>query len=108
MLSRGHDQQAAEARHRLANPPPPPTRHVRHLWQAFLALCTTRQVNGMALCPISRMEIAQWQRDEMIELEPWERKAILRLDQEFVAANSATGAGKTAPGGEPEAPIEES
>jgi hypothetical protein len=29
---------------------------------------------------ISRAEIAQWERDERIDLEPWERRAILRLD----------------------------
>lgn len=108
MLSRGYDQQAADAKHRLANPPPPPSKHVRHLWQAFTDLCATRSVNGMALSPLSRMEIAQWERDEMLRLEPWERRAILRMDQEFIAANTKSGAGKTGPDGKTKAPIEES
>lgn len=108
MLSRGHDQQAAEARHRLTNPPPPPTRHVKHLWQAFTDLCATRSVNGMALSPLSRLEIAQWERDELVQLEPWERRAILRMDREFIAANTKSGAGNVGPDGKPQAPIEES
>lgn len=107
MLSRGHDQQAADARHRLANPPPLP-KHVRHVWRAFTDLCATRQVNGMALSPLSRMEIAQWERDEMTALEPWERRTILRLDQEFIAANTRSRTEAGGQDGGSKAPIEES
>lgn len=108
MLSRGYDDEARKARYRLANPPPPPSKHVRHLWQAYTDLCTTRPVNGMALSPLSRLEIAQWERDEMVRLEPWERRTILRLDQAFIAANTGTGASKTGPDGKPPTPVEES
>lgn len=38
----------------------------------------------MALARIPRSEIAQWERDERIRLEPWERRAILALDAAYV------------------------
>lgn len=34
------------------------------------------------------MEIQAWERDERIRLEPWERRAILRLDAEQLAVFS--------------------
>lgn len=42
----------------------------------------------MTLCRIPRTEIAQWERDEAISLKPWQRRAILLLDEAFVAAMS--------------------
>lgn len=40
----------------------------------------------MGLCRLPRTEIAQWERDEGIALSPWQRRAILALDEAFVAA----------------------
>jgi hypothetical protein len=30
------------------------------------------------------LEIQAWERDEGVRLEPWERRAILELDQEWL------------------------
>lgn len=40
----------------------------------------------MGPSPLSRIEISQWQRDEAIDLEPWERRTILRLDTAYLAS----------------------
>lgn len=37
----------------------------------------------MAISPLSRLEIAQWAADELIPLERWERRILLRIDAEF-------------------------
>jgi hypothetical protein len=37
----------------------------------------------MGLSPISRTEIAQWEADEGVVLERWERRAILRIDAAY-------------------------
>ncbi|PZR36492.1 hypothetical protein [Caulobacter segnis] len=104
MMSRGHDQQAADARHRLANPPPLPEL-AAHIWRYYVepatGLAATRPVNGMALSPISRLEIAQWERDEMVRLEAWERRALLRLDHEYRTANAPAGSSKAGGDGQP-------
>ena len=99
-LARGGD---GDARHRLDNPPPLP-RHAKHIWNAFAELSDERQVNGMALAPITRLEVRLWEADEGVTLAPWERRAIRRLDAAFRAANTPADKGKPKGG---EAPVEE-
>lgn len=41
----------------------------------------------MAVARLSRQEIRQWAEDEGHQLEPWERKTILRIDAAFVASS---------------------
>lgn len=62
--------------------------HGAHVWSYFLDIAATRQSNGMALTRLSRIEIAQWAADELIVLEPWERRTILDIDALFVAVNT--------------------
>lgn len=73
-----------ESAWRLENPPPL-SPYVVHVWRWFCDLAQTRPINGMALARIPRTEIAQWERDEGVRLEPWERRAILALDAAYVA-----------------------
>jgi hypothetical protein len=78
-------QGGIESAWRLANPPPLPP-HAAHVWRWFRDLAQTRPNNGMSITRIPRTEIAQWERDEGISLERWERRAILELDAAFIAA----------------------
>lgn len=43
----------------------------------------------MGLSPLPRTEIAQWEADEGVTLERWERRAILRIDATFREAMAA-------------------
>jgi hypothetical protein len=45
----------------------------------------------MGISPISRLEIQAWEADEGVDLSPWERRTILRLDAAFRAASAADG-----------------
>jgi hypothetical protein len=49
-------------------------------------LSVARPSNGMSLSRVPRSEIAQWERDEGLCLERWERRALLQLDAAFCAA----------------------
>lgn len=40
----------------------------------------------MGISRIPRTEIQAWERDEGVRLERWERRAILALDEAFIAA----------------------
>ncbi|WP_442320005.1 phage tail assembly chaperone [Caulobacter ginsengisoli] len=62
-----------------------------HIWTWWLDLCATRPVTGMGVSPISRLEIQAWEADEEIELTPWERRTILRLDAVFRTAQASDG-----------------
>ncbi len=63
----------------MANIPElPPTG--AHLWAYFLDLCATRASGSFGPAPLSRHDIRQWQEDEGIELERWERRLILNID----------------------------
>ena len=88
-----------EARARLLNPPTL-SPHVAHLWKWFAdpvqGIACTRPNNGMAISRIPRSEIAQWERDEGITLQTWERRALLQLDAAYVAAMSAQRDSKSA------------
>jgi hypothetical protein len=41
--------------------------------------------NGMGIVPVSGMELAAWQQNTGVELQPWEARALLRLSREYVA-----------------------
>jgi hypothetical protein len=63
----------------LANPPPL-SPHVAHVWAWYADLCQTRPSGGFGPSRLPRLEIQAWERDEGVRLEPWERRAIMRLD----------------------------
>lgn len=67
-----------EARWRLENPPVLPPL-VAHLWAAYVDLASTR-TSGMSPNRISRLDIQAWERDEMVTLERWERRALMAID----------------------------
>jgi hypothetical protein len=77
----GHPAYEAE----LAAVPDMP-RAAAYLWGYFIDLDGTRQNNGFGPSRISRLEIAQWEADEGVRLDPWERRAILNVDAAYVAA----------------------
>lgn len=71
------------SRWRLDNPPPL-SKHVAHLWAWYCDLAQTRQSGGFGPARLSRLEIQAFERDECIRLEPWERRALMRLDAEHL------------------------
>lgn len=81
-LARGGD---IEAQWELDNEPQCPP-EAAYLWRYFLELDQTRPSNGMGICRLSRLEIRQWERDEAITLQPWERRAILAMDAAFATS----------------------
>lgn len=87
---RAHLQSAAaqgdiEAEWRLANPPPL-SPHAAHVWSAFADISRTRQIGGMGLRRLTRLDLRLWEQDEGHRLEPWERRAIFMVDDEWLAA----------------------
>lgn len=74
-----------EAEWRLANPPPL-SPHATHVWNAFADISRTRQIGGMSLCRLTRLEVRLWERDMGVDLAPWERRAIFQIDDEWLAA----------------------
>lgn len=62
-----------------AAPKEPPAR-AAHVWRYFLELSRTRQTGGMGPSRLSRLEIRQWEADECVSLDLWERRAIIALD----------------------------
>lgn len=90
-LARGGDEDAAE---RLANPPPL-SPHALHVWNWFADITQTRPSNGFGTMRMPREEIQAWERDEGIALEPWERRAILGLDTEYLVAMAPKAKGKS-------------
>lgn len=54
-----------------------------HIWGWWVDLCATRGSGGFGMNPLSRVEIQAWERDEGNLLEPWERRAILKLDATY-------------------------
>lgn len=83
------EQGDPEAQAYLAALPKLP-RTTAHLWEWFVDPVTglhhTRQSNGMGPSRLTRAEIRQWQRDERIPLEMWERRALLAIDAAWAKA----------------------
>ncbi|MFY8164134.1 MAG: phage tail assembly chaperone [Brevundimonas sp.] len=67
----------------LNAPPMPPL--ARHLWEYFVDLCQTRSSGGMGISRLTRSEIRMWEEDEGVQLERWERRAIILLDAAYCA-----------------------
>lgn len=65
---------------------PKPPKAAEHVWRYFREIGATRSSNGFGPNPLSRVEIRQWEKDEGIDLAPWERKAILTLDRMYLAS----------------------
>lgn len=49
-------------------------------------MSATRQNSGMGIARLNRVEIRQWEADELIVLSHWERRTLLELDRLFVTA----------------------
>ncbi len=62
-----------------------------YLWGWWLDLCATRPATGMGISPLSRGEIQAWEVDEAVDLTPWERRTVLRLDAAFRASQAPDG-----------------
>jgi len=67
-----------------AQPPLPPL--AAHVWDWFGDLRRTVQSSGMGPARITRHDIRAWEQDEAISLDPWERRAILNLDDALIAS----------------------
>ena len=85
------EQGDAEARAELDAAPPLP-RHAAHLWDALIELNKTRAV-GIGPSPLTRLEIRQWEQDEGVSLDRWERRALLTLDRAWLAAQAPSKGG---------------
>ena len=85
-LARQGDETAAAE---LAAVPPLPEA-VAYLWVYYFDLARTRPSGGMAISRIDRHDIRQWQEDEFIVLEPWERRVLLEIDAAFIASTQPT------------------
>lgn len=59
---------------------------VAHLWGYFQDLHGTRPDNGFGPCRIPRTEIAAWQDQEGVALQPWEVRAITLMDAAWISA----------------------
>lgn len=64
-----------------------------HLWAWYADLCQTRQGGGFGPSRLSRLEIQAWERDEGVQLEPWERRALMALDAEHLLTMTAPAKG---------------
>ena len=64
----------------------------RKLWQNFLDLHVTRRMGMGGPERLSFGDLHAWQIMARSPLEPWEVRAILRLDHEYMAFASAEAA----------------
>jgi len=76
------DHAAAE---RLANQPDLPPL-VAHVWGRFLELDRRGRDSGMDLMPISYRGLRDWREMTGQTLETWEREAVFRLDDLYMAS----------------------
>jgi hypothetical protein len=72
-----------EAEYTLENQPPLPE-HAAHIWRYYLELSPTRGNNGYGPLRLTRQEIRLFEQDELITLDPWERRALMRIDAAFI------------------------
>lgn len=68
----------------LAQAPKCP-RMAEHVWRYFSDLSRCRAISEFGQGRISRLDIRLWEEDEGVTLEPWERRAILLLDEAYLA-----------------------
>ena len=43
---------------------------------------------ALAPSPLSRVEIRQWEEDESVRFDPWERRAIIAIDRAWLASQA--------------------
>lgn len=82
------DQGDPEALAELAALPPLPKLGA-HVWQWFSELAATRTTSGLGPNRLTRAEIHAWEADEGHRLDLWERRAIMRIDQAWIASAHA-------------------
>jgi len=51
-----------------------------HVWGWWADIAQTRGGSGFGPNPLTRVEVRAWEADEGVALDPWERRAIYRLD----------------------------
>ena len=69
--------------------PPAPTlpHELEYLWTLFCELTRGRQC-GMAVGPLSSVEILAWQTRYRVEFDPWEHDLIDRIDALYVTQHN--------------------
>lgn len=64
--------------------------YARHVWAFFEELHRARGYTGFGPLPISFRDIEAWQGLMGQRLDPWELRAILAIDAEYIASASKT------------------
>jgi hypothetical protein len=59
---------------------------VSHVWDYFLELHHRRGNNGYGHVPLTFLEIEAWERKTKRKLDLWELKAILAIDDAYIAS----------------------
>lgn len=57
-----------------------------HVWGYFVDLGQTRSSGEFGPSRLTRGEIREWEEDEGVQLQRWERRAILMLDSAWLAS----------------------
>lgn len=57
-----------------------------HVWNWWIDLCSTRGGNGFGPSPLTRHDLHAFEEDEGVRFEPWERRAIFRIDAAWRAS----------------------
>lgn len=65
--------------------PPLPT-NIAYLWEYFIQLHNRRINYGFGQSPLSYLEIDAWSRLTKTKLDQWELKAIIEIDNAFIAS----------------------
>ncbi|MFD1189755.1 phage tail assembly chaperone [Phenylobacterium conjunctum] len=68
-----------------------------HVWRYFSDLSRGRPVTEFGEGRITRLDIRLWEEDEGLILEPWERRAILLLDEIYLTRPTRAPAAPTPP-----------
>lgn len=62
---------------------------LEYVWSYYTELAATRQNSGMGVSPICHREITAWSDGMGYNVTPFERKALVKIDNAFIAfANS--------------------
>jgi hypothetical protein len=77
VLARAGDREAKDLLQRAGSL----RKDAAYLWNWWLEISAGyRQAGGMGIAPITGHDVHRWAEDNYQDLEPWERKAILKID----------------------------
>lgn len=84
----------AAKRHPLYREPQAPVRpqlpfELAHVWQLFVQMSRKRQ-NGMAVNPLSSLDILAWQLRHRIRLTAWEEELLDQLDAAYISHQNSS------------------